>query len=277
MDRKDEQGTSVRRRKRGRGRSEWMLASVFTEKSVNCVLFDVRRSDENSKDVATWCRWLISATEQLVFLNDPPKWQQRWRVSVFHGEWFHQRVRVTTVWWVRHSCLYSQLNHSKVHGRPGGGSAPGEAPGEAWSSQGPQWELKPASLAPYFHPANCALGQLGWKMEPVRQGLVYDMKYRSCQGNSRRSCSGMNRMKSHSRRPHVNPFSEHQCVFSGAEPRQSRGESPALTIPLKDLREMHLSHICVCSQWGSRRYHLWSWSWLGPWIDVSPLRGWISP
>lgn len=39
----------------------------------------------------TWCRWLISASEQLFFLNDPPVWQERegcvsFRESDFIGE-----------------------------------------------------------------------------------------------------------------------------------------------------------------------------------------------
>lgn len=44
------------------------------------------------------------------------------RCMTFMGEWFRQRVRVTSVWWVRQTCLYPQLklSHSKIQESPGG-------------------------------------------------------------------------------------------------------------------------------------------------------------
>lgn len=155
------------------------------------------------------------------FLKDPPMWQERWRV-------LSSGVRVITVWWIRQMSLYSQLklNHSKSYVNPGVNKHlerfrrdDVRLQKKIWASQGPQWELKPAFFSSIFPPSKLHLGQWGWKMEPLRQGLVYGIIYRPYERNSRRSSLQQTIMcslvlqwheQNHSRRPHVNSFSEHQ-------------------------------------------------------------------
>lgn len=146
---------------------------------------------------------------------------------------------------------------------------------KTWASQGPQWELK--------SPSKLHLAQSGWKMEPVRQGLVYGMKYRSCQRNSRRSslqqtgpAVAWTERRLTAGDLTLIPFLSTKIYSQVTNADSHKGSHLLLLFTVKDpdISKKCINHINkFTDSEEAEDIIFWSLPWIGPWIDVSHLCG----